>query len=591
MRFDPGPVLRFETRRLAGWKGWYASRVVLVVVLAFLLERLNSSYTTMVAYGTKPGAARSFLAMSGSSLFAGIGLALAFVIAPIAAFGSLSRRRGNEMLRLLMVTPLSGRRIIWQSFVACMIPGLSLWLCMSPFAALLATWWGGEPTDFAIAAAVILSSMAACVATSVAFSLWSNGTLSAMFGVYSLWWSWLLVTSQAVKPGVFPAWARFVNPVVLLSPVPGRRSPGTPAEALLLSAGSIMFAVILLEIASATFRRSVLAREPAPAGKVARKLAALRQAASRRPSWLPGPTLDGNPVLWRECRRARSAWGLQVFWILYLAGAAIATIMGAHEYWASDVVHPVLAGAAGYEMGIGLLVLAIQAGLAWSDEKSAGREGVDLLLSTPLSAATIVRGKWWGVYRGVWLVAVFPLISSIIVMGDVSGVSLHELGLRPALLRLAVVPVVLGQVLFYAAAYVSVGLLLATRLNKPAHAVAWTVGIYIGVALFVPTVAEILFLRTNRPLASGLAATSPIGGPIAAMMTLFSSPYFGSASQVLPGAVAWLLVAAGIAWGLYRWTIARFDRWMLRIPTADSIESDQRRGVTSSSDVETATVW
>ena len=81
-------------------------------------------------------------------------------------------------------------------------------------------------------------------------------------------------------------------------------------------------------------------------------------------------------------------------------------------------VQPALAGVAGYELGIGVLALAIQASLVWSEEKSAGREGVDLLLATPLSVATIVNGKWWAVYRFIVPVVLFPVLASLLVLSD-----------------------------------------------------------------------------------------------------------------------------------------------------------------------------
>jgi hypothetical protein len=257
---------------------------------------------------------------------------------------------------------------------------------------------------------------------------------------------------------------------------------------------------------------------------------------------------------------------LQAFWVSYVVVAATTTISGARAYHVGAGLQPVLAAAAGYELGIGALALAIQASLAWSDEKNAGREGVDLLLSTPLSAVTVINGKWRGVYRFIAPVVAFPVISSLIVLGDAPKAPALEPVTGSLLTAMAVVALVFGQTLVYGAAFVSLGIFLATRCAKPSHAVFWAVGIYFMVAVIFPTVVEMLFLWRDRPLSEGLAIASPIAAPIAVIMTRFPGPYFGPAQAVFPYAAMWLVVAAGIGWALHRWTIWQFDRWMGRVP-------------------------
>ncbi len=80
------------------------------------------------------------------------------------------------------------------------------------------------------------------------------------------------------------------------------------------------------------------------------------------------------------------------------------------------------------------------------------------------------------------------------------------------LTQLAVVPLVLAQVLVLRSGIRKPGSAAGNRCTKPAQAVAWAVGIYFAVALFVPTLAEMMFFRTNRPMASGLALGQPDRG-------------------------------------------------------------------------------
>jgi hypothetical protein len=419
MTLEPGPVLRFETRSAVGRNAWYILRVAIVVFLAVWLLLMQRTYLHLMDLSGFAGGAQLFAVTSYSGMSVAVGFVIVFLLAPIPALNTFSRRRGKYMLPLLLVSRLSGRQIVWQSFAACMVPGVSLWLCTVPFSAFLIRWWGLDTKYFATVAAVTLSSMAACVALSVAFSLWTKGVLSATFAVYVVLVGWLYGTLWQVGPGVFAPWVATVNPLVLIWP--GRTGRPTPEEAALFVLAATLFAIALLEIAAATFRRSVLAREGARFRRAPGRLTVFRQAASRRVAWFPGPTLDGNPVFWREMRRVRSAFGLQVFWGVYLLCSAAATVIGARHYWLGDVAETRLAGAAGYEVGIGVLALAVQAALVWSEEKSVGREGLELLLSTPLSGATIIRGKWWSVGQHIVLVAIFPVISSLIWMSDAPG--------------------------------------------------------------------------------------------------------------------------------------------------------------------------
>jgi ABC-type transport system involved in multi-copper enzyme maturation permease subunit len=565
MRIELGPVFRLRARRLVSRKAWYLLRVLLAVNLAALFISGQVAYSSMVRFAYSHSAAFSYVAGGVSSNYGVLSLFMAFAIAPLAAVGSFTGSRGKYMLTHLLSTPLSGREIVWQSFAAGLVPGVTMWLCSLPFVSFLVGWWGLDPAYVGIVAAVTLSSMCASVASALAFSLWSGGLFSTIVGVYALWFGWLLGTGQQFRPGVYPGWEAIANPFVLLAPVSRRISPSAAVNAACFAAGAAVFTIVILEIAAATFRRSVLGRQNSARGRLALKLAALSHALSRRPAGFRAPSLDDNPILWREWRRARGALGMQAFWILYVLGCAITTAIGARAYWVGPRVRPILAGDAGYELGIGVLALAVQASLVWSEEKSAGREGTDVLLTTPLSAATIVNEKWRGVYRSIMAVLAFPVISTLIILGGAPG----SLAQTPeALAALSVLPLVAAQSLLYGAAFVSVGIILATRFAKPSHAVLCTIGLYLGVALIVPTLAEIAFLGTNRALAAGLAMASPIAAPIMIIMTRFPDQYFGTAEYAFPYAAFWLVVAAGVTWTLYRWTIRQFDHWMGRIPAA-----------------------
>jgi hypothetical protein len=141
------------------------------------------------------------------------------------------------------------------------------------------------------------------------------------------------------------------------------------------------------------------------AGEVRRDPSLGRIGRLRR--WLPGPSLEGNPVLWREWQRSRpSAW--MSFLVLLVGGSTgIACVIGAVDVWRTGAIafgpqSPAqMAGIFGYvlQLVLGLLMLSAVAPISLSEERQRG--SLDVLNATPLSTWTIVLAKWWGTFR--WL--------------------------------------------------------------------------------------------------------------------------------------------------------------------------------------------
>src|SRR5262249_51486325 len=148
----------------------------------------------------------------------------------------------------------------------------------------------------------------------------------------------------------------------------------------------------------------------------------LRPAAAREPvrdgagrwarlvdlgRFLPGPSLDGNPVLWREWHARRpTRWGV-VLWGLNVVLAiscpvtiASLTASPARGRWGAAAFLNALQVAAG------MLMLSIFAAASLAEERVAG--SLDVLLATPLSTRSIVWAKWWGTFRAVPVLAVPP---------------------------------------------------------------------------------------------------------------------------------------------------------------------------------------
>ena len=62
-----------------------------------------------------------------------------------------------------------------------------------------------------------------------------------------------------------------------------------------------------------------------------------------------------------------------------------------------------------FQVAVGLLLLSVSAATSLAEERVRG--SLDVLLSTPLSTRSILIGKWWGAFRLVPHVLVWPAIT------------------------------------------------------------------------------------------------------------------------------------------------------------------------------------
>jgi ABC-type transport system involved in multi-copper enzyme maturation permease subunit len=565
MAIELGPILRFESRLVARRKSGYAVRMAFGVALLALLATYHWAFGVNVQRGDSPSRVKYFLNFMVTGALVSLHLVSALLIAPIAAADGFSRERIRTMMPTLLVTDLTASRIVVETFAARLLPGITLWLCLLPVTLFTIPWCGVDPEFVGVMEGVIFGSIVVGVAATLGLSLWSGQAFIALMGAYVIWGGLFLMIEFGFAPP--RSWMASASPYFLLigtwNPAP---RPGW-ADAGLFLGQALGATTVMLILMSATLR-PVMRSSWHRATRRHRRWVAFQTVWRGWFERLPGPTLDGNPVLWREWWRARMSWGGRIFWAVYVLAACIGTVLCIGAFWGGQVGRPDLAGLTGYEVALGLLAVAIRAAGSWSEEKSAGREGLDVLLATPLTASAIVMGKWWRAYRTVPLIALLPFLSSVILATGAPTLPYVPAGFQPPVPaipvrpidRAAVPAVVLGQVLLYGALFVSLGVLLATRCRRPSRAVLATVVIFVVIALVVPTASESFLLNSNRTVAEGLGTVSPIGGPIVTLMSMFS-PYFSTTREILPYALFWLCLAAACACALAWWTIRRFDRW------------------------------
>jgi ABC-type transport system involved in multi-copper enzyme maturation permease subunit len=285
--------------------------------------------------------------------------------------------------------------------------------------------------------------------------------------------------------------------------------------------------------------------------RVYRQTGAREGALARLSRLLPSPSLDGNPVLWREWHRRRpSRWSVAV-WGLY------GVLSGGFSLWAIvdalDSAGPRSreAGAVinGLQVAAGLLLLSVSATTSLAEERQHG--SLDVLLATPLSTRSIVLGKWWGAFRGVPPLTVLPVLIA-------AALATHTgFALGPALIG--------GLVVAYGAALTSLGLALATWLPRMGRAIGLTAGLYVVVTIGAIPFGTILFGKGPSGARDGFAAASPFWG------VGFSSAVFGGTAgprHDIEKQAAWLalwIVAYGlVASGLLLATLKTFNRCLGR---------------------------
>jgi ABC-type transport system involved in multi-copper enzyme maturation permease subunit len=253
---------------------------------------------------------------------------------------------------------------------------------------------------------------------------------------------------------------------------------------------------------------------------------------------LPHPSLDLNPVLWREWHRSRPTRWARIVSMLYVAIAATFSLLAIRSG-----SRGVAAWVNGLQVSVGLLLLSVTAATSLAEERVRG--SLDVLLATPLSTGQIVLGKWLGSFRRVSLLAILP---TVVILG----------GGGPWVERWTVAFLIIVLIVCNGAAITSLGLAMATWSSRLGRAVGVTVTLHVLV-----TVGWLFLVMM---LGRGPASNE---GP------MMGSPFFWAGeltfeiSNQRPGhigwAIFWATAYAFAAVVLLAATLATFNRCLGRV--------------------------
>jgi ABC-type transport system involved in multi-copper enzyme maturation permease subunit len=499
-RWGLGPVFVYECVTAARRWQTYAVRAAF---LAILLGSLFVVWATKVAPAGPAGATLSNLAKVGESFFyaiAGTQLVLVLLAAPAYTAGAVCLDRARGTLAHVLVTDLSSAEVVLGKLGSRLLPVLGLVLAGLPLLALATLLGGIDPTALFGGFLVTLGVAVAGCALALALSVWGNKPHEVMLAAYLVlavlllaWPAWNLLPATWGF-GAAPAWLEQSNPFWLAF-APYLRAGGAGlADYLIFLGGCLVLAALLAFLAAATLRRSA-AREPA-------------QRARRRGGllgwWLPrlGPSLDYNPVLWRELHGRRPSRWVRAVWIVYvvlsLAASGLALAARGAAWGGAGMVAFVNA----FQYSVGLLLVCITSVTSLFEERVRG--SLDVLLTTPLPTSSIVWGKWWGAYRGALLVMVLPLGTAWCLFATPSARPFR--GVSDPFQATFLIFLLAGLMCVYGAAVTSLGLALATWVNRFGVAVGLSAAIY----LLVTGGAVLLLLAINGgPDSEALAVVSP----------------------------------------------------------------------------------
>ena len=473
LRIGLGPVFVYEwktaTRR---WQA-YALRTLFVSVLLLALVSI-----WMNTNSGQAGSVVRYLASLGEGFFLAVistELTMVLVAAPAATAGTICLDRARGTLSHMLLTDLSAAEIVLGKLAARLIPVLATLACAFPVLEIISLLGGVDPTallgGFAITAgiAVLGCSLA------LALSLWVGKTHEALVCTYAIWLLWLLARPMSGMLVSTLGWTWFMVPrrsepfFLALAPYwwPGSVSVGDYLlflgvtcliSALLIAATILRLRALCTHESARKVRRRF---SPAHGGNLWRVLTAAIPRLT--------PSLDGNPVLWREWRRSRPSRGMMFVAGIYGGLSLLFSVL--------TILWPGGASGAlvnGFQVAVGLLLLSVTAATSLSEERVRG--SLDLLLSTPLSTRQIVMGKWLGAFRMVPLLAIMP---ALVIAAKTFATNSD---------RWWLCPMMIGFVFSAGAAITGLGLAMATRFARVGAAVGWTVAVYVlvtgGVALF-----------------------------------------------------------------------------------------------------------
>jgi ABC-type transport system involved in multi-copper enzyme maturation permease subunit len=564
-----GPVFAYEwlttTRRwqLYALRALFAAAILIGMILVWNNTNRFANRAQTVSLQT--------MATYGENLYeavVSIELTLVLLAAPAATAGAICLDKARGTLDHMLATDLSNVEIVLGKIGARLVPILGLIACVLPLTALTSLLGGIDP--LALFGSFMTSSACAALGCSLGLilSVWGRKTHEVLMATYLILVLWLmcpvlllLVTDSfgltalsTVVPTIW-RWIECSNPYYLaFAPYsdPGKVGLMTYLGFLTICLG---FSALFLSLATLRIRGVALTQAGRPAGGSPR-----RRFSRHFPtlSWwpaLPGPSLDGNPVFWREWHRSRPSRLSRVVWILYSALGILWIVLSFNVFINSPGNQEMIAIMSMFQVTLGLLLLSVGAATSLAEERVRG--SLDILLCTPLSTRSILSGKWWGSFARAAPVMAWPAI--------LAGILVIESGHWISYLML------LGLIAAYCAVITSLGLVMATWVSRLGRAVALTISTCVVFSIGWVVLLFLLAMPggSNDSILVPMVMGSPLYGTIFATLAVTPGaihlPGGVNATVVGSGALMWIVAHSAAALLLFLAALVSFDHCLGRV--------------------------
>jgi ABC-type transport system involved in multi-copper enzyme maturation permease subunit len=560
IRLGPGPVFIYEWLTTSRRWQLYSLRALFVGAILIGLAFIWSQRPPRLAGRETVSLAE--LAEYGQAIYgtiAVIELTLILLAAPAATAGAICLDKARGTLDHLLATDLSDAEIVLGKLGVRLIPVLGLIVCVLPVVSLSSLLGGIDP--MALLGSFLVASGCAFVGCSLAMTLsvYGRKTHEVLMMTYMILIVWLMLPGLAAMaayflgiragPGASVALGQIIidtNPYYLMfAPYLDRSSVG-PATFLAFLGACLATSAGLVMLATARVRQVALRQAGRPATPRRRLV-----PSPRRPSWwprLPGPSLDSNPVAWREWHRMRPSPMMRVAWGLYTALGLLWLALALRPDGPPRAIAEEIALMSSIQVSIGLLLLSVGSATSLAEERVRG--SLDVLLATPMSTRSILAGKWWGGFRRVGPILFWPACLSVRL--------LLEGGSFPGYLLM------IGAILAQGAVITGLGLALATWVSRLGQAVALCVAAYVIFSVGWPFLVAVLSLP-NREGEYLIVGSPPFGAYLATAL-VWPDAFRHDADAFMAAVTIWTVLDLLAAAALFAATLRSFDRCLGRMP-------------------------
>ena len=322
-RIGTGPVFEYEW--LIGSRRWQAYGVRSIFVAALLFGMVVVAFSDDFSRSQVSIRALASTGTKFSQVLVGIQLALVLLAAPAATAGAVCLDKARGTLTHLFVTDLSDAEIVLGKLAARLVPVLGLVGCSVPVMLIATLLGGADPAGLiGVFATSIGLAFFGCT-FALALSVWGKQTHEVLLAAYlaiSGWLlfepSWNMARSVSGSGTGIPTWVANLNPFLLCYGNAMRPASVRAVDYLIFLVACLGLSTVLAALSVSRIRAVTIRQQSAPAHKPRRRSRVPFTWFANRWRALPGPSLDVNPVLWREWHRNRPSHWSRICWLVYI---------------------------------------------------------------------------------------------------------------------------------------------------------------------------------------------------------------------------------------------------------------------------------